>query len=83
MTKWRPKDWKNLYHKKQLSQSPPYQGLEDNPAYNAYESGADAMLKALKKQGSHIYQEGEVVSINVPMHKCKGYLIFIPDEERK
>ena len=52
-----------------------------------YEAGGDAMLEGLKAEGwrlkgeSVVPAQGEFPEIHIP-EKLKGYLVFIPDEEK-
>lgn len=63
---WRPKNWKNPFW---------------NESYSAYEAGADAMLKALKEQGTFHVTEGAVPEVDVIVKGC-GWLVFIPEEDK-
>ena len=80
---WRPKNWEN-----------PHRGLESETFIeqvantwlgNAYEAGANAMLKALQEEGS--YLNGDTIipaSGGFPEIHCPGgmtgWLVLIPDE---
>ena len=61
--------------------------LDDTTELYAFEAGADAMLRALKAEGwrlkgeSVVPAQGEFPEIHIP-EKLKGYLVFIPDEEK-
>ena len=61
---YRPKGWKNP--------SKPLGNVLNNAMYNSYEAGADAMLEALRADGSDV-PEG--------LTNRKGKLVFIPDED--
>ena len=47
---WRPQNWKNSYNVFPFGEGTIYQ-YDEGKLYEVYESGADAMLKALKEQG--------------------------------
>ena len=70
---WRPEGWKNPYH-------------EQTPA-NAvrrydYEAGANAILKALKEQGTVLYVPANNWFSSIPIiQPVAGVWVFIPDEE--
>ena len=51
---WRPKSWKNPYHKYILRPSHNIQEVIGQYSEAAYEAGADAILKALKEQGNRV-----------------------------
>lgn len=61
--------------------------LEAEKEANIYESGADAMLECLRKQGEHqfSYFSETTVSITIPVidSMVKGTFVFIPDEVEK
>jgi hypothetical protein len=74
---WRPADWKNP--------------AQTRLVYNAYEVGADAMLEALRKDGTPINLISDDVfqklneSLDIKIMNCtqnpKGTLVFIPDDK--
>jgi hypothetical protein len=66
MPKWRPDGWNNLYD----SQEPAWYDAMSSEHSDAFESGADAMLEALRAIG----REG-----NIPVFG--GVLVFIPDDK--
>jgi hypothetical protein len=76
MTNWRPEGWENPYSReylKELYGDRPYQ-LEDYEA-KIFEAGVNAMLEALRKQGSDSTERG--------FRRTKGVIVFIPDDKEK
>ena len=77
MTKlWRPKGWEDI-HEKEVKldiETGRLAGLQGNTLIDTFETGADAMLKALR----------ELSPPNLPFviaTTAKGVLRFIPDDE--
>ena len=73
MTNWRPDDWDAI-------------GLSKRPwmltQQEAYEAGADAMLKALKEQGHKAYNNIPVETLGSPdLSRPAGWLVFIEEVE--
>lgn len=62
---WRPKNWKNPYR---------------DPSYREkFETGADAMLDALKAEGTYTGDKFSNIMGKLIRNR-KGWLVFIPDE---
>jgi len=91
---WRPEGWSNPYlhttiagsdfnnDKERIKQA--FIILEHDA--QAYESGADAMLEALRsdRRATVLESQGNYSLISVPTIGTKlGKLVFIPDEEHK
>lgn len=80
---YRPEGWENPYSSKpieELSQA-------DYCLYEkdfAFEAGADAMLEGLKGYDNSIYiaEEGVDGQITLPRPLIKGWLVFIPEENK-
>ena len=92
MSEWRPEGWENPLTPQRLAED--HNDFED--VAQAYESGADAMLAALREGGVYgqytegVYEGpwlvgdgGEYFDISdvVSDENKKGYLVFIPDKE--
>ena len=88
----RPEGWENPYPTKCMGKLFEADVFNDSPEYMVYEEGADAMLRALKKEGiSTEAIEKNHLSIpkvlEVPLVKemhqgtIKGTWVFIPGEE--
>ena len=73
---WRPENWENLYTR--FSEVDPVAPL----CREAYESGADAMLKALKEKGSYMTPEQMRLMAPERQHPY-GWLVFIPEDEEE
>lgn len=76
---YRPDGWKTLKAKNH----PLHCLAPDECVGQAYESGADALLTALRKMGMPPYQSRNLVSENgqaIEPVLCRGTLVFIPDE---
>jgi len=74
---WRPNDWENPFN----ITAPFARDRNDKPiSHNeAYESGADAMLEALRKEcGVEIYDKE---TLKIPMRYTSVKIIAVPDEE--
>ncbi len=76
----RPKDWKNPYRpSKFVSGGPDWQ------KERAYEAGADAILEALRDNGTKVYK-GNYHGVTFGRESLMSYaeydgtLVFIPDE---
>lgn len=81
---WRPEGWEEI--KGTVTKHHAYlQTMNDRICFTAgFEAGAAAMLEALKVSEVHLYINNQnVVSINFSKTSfpCKGWLVFIPDEE--
>lgn len=82
MKSWRPEGWENPY-----SEYPDLSCQKQTKEWLLYESGANAMLEALKKEGT--YHQGakpitftfgsQIMFMPIPA----GWGIFIPDEEEE
>ena len=70
---YRPKNWINPYLQRAES--------GDWVDSKTFEAGADAMLEALKKEGTHTINHN-VIPVTIP-GVGKGYVVFIPDEEEQ
>ena len=71
---WRPKDWRNKYVFAKSSEERFYNSSEtDHMKLEAYEAGADAMLKAVRKQRGVNYSKS-----NTPN---SGTYYFVPEEK--
>jgi hypothetical protein len=78
MNKWRPEGWKT--------------GQVIDPAHdhygygyeNGYETGADAMLEALRKEGTKVdagTPSGTTLSFPTFVVRPPGVMVFIPDDK--
>ena len=84
---YRPKEWKNPFANYGLDMSPP-----DKGDYDAFEAGADAMLKALRGTGIEIISNNSlrdlymITGVSVKgegKESIKGRIVFIPDEVKE
>jgi len=74
---WRPENWENP-HKGDR----PDAGIPDQVHHAVYESGADAMLKALKEKGA--YMTPEQMRLLAPDRQYPyGWIVFIPEDEEE
>lgn len=77
-TAWRPQEWK--------SQKDEY--LKDYDDYHkssyedAFESGANAVLEGLRKEGAHVdLKFGETLHVPAGVKGLKGMVVVIPDDD--
>ena len=82
---WRPGNWRNEFPIDEISNDSSPAGIQQHTAHRAFESGADAMLEALKATGIHTTQ-GYMGAYRFALGLTgkstdKGQLFFIPDEE--
>ena len=81
---YRPENWKNPWNTVDDT-SPP--GYVNDLLITCYEAGADAMLEALKKEGSHQKIQHIIGAHSVGLTYFyegdaeEGWLVFIPDGE--
>ena len=69
MSLWRPNGWENPLTPERLTKD--HNDFED--VAQAYESGADAILEALRKKGFATEERDR-------QDRQKGIIVFIPDE---
>ena len=89
---WRPEGWKPLWTEEEIKNAPESIRLQ---MQMCYDEGADDMLKALRKQGTHVEklefpdrlpEWRDYVGNKFPIpakNGRSGFVIFIPDEEVK
>lgn len=84
---YRPEGWENPYHESYRGYSlVDGKRLPNVMGHSIFEAGADAMLEGLKKDAyAHIRNEYDPLyefGIDETEHLPKGYLVFIPEEEK-
>lgn len=84
MREYRPKGWENPYTYKDLVARPKSDTIDtiNLPEMIAFESGASAMLEALKERGSLMTPE-QMKLLAPDRLYGHGWLVFIPDEVEK
>ena len=83
MKKWRPEGWVNPYysHFRGDSLMSMSEAMYQPAIHDGFEKGADAMLKALKNDGSH-FEPGEWTDdATFQVEDAGGTVVFIPDDE--
>jgi len=77
---WRPDDWIETISFEEISKiSPQLVSMMTAKERKIYEAGADAILKALKREGKYTDGTAPTLSIDV-LPEQKGWLVFIPEE---
>jgi len=88
---WRPKDWENPASRtiEDINQSYPngipkgYHILQEAGFCEGYETGADAILKALIEKGTRVNSNETLCDLkktSILPFGAKGYLVFIGEE---
>ncbi len=80
---WRPEGWGNPYDREKWG--PEFSDMHLAEKGNAFELGADALLAALKKEGSYFRKGAEVITHSGEEDDIivaqRGHIVFIPGNE--